>query len=173
MDTSLASLTPDTRSKFEELVRLAKSRGYSMKVRSTRRTCAEQAELYGIGRTYNLGSPTVTNARGCMSWHTLGRAVDADVTPGTAEAYEEVAQLAESIGMVAGAHFKGFPDLGHYEWHPGVKIEQVCPNPDDCEGGIANSMAMNFGGGGSKTLAWVAAAAGLALVAYAFYLDED
>ena len=170
MDTSLDSLTPDTRAKVEELVRLAKAKGYTLKVRSTRRSCAEQNELYGIGRTYNLGSPIVTQARGCVSWHVLGRAVDVDIVTASGKAgtdadYRVMGALAQSIGMVwGGAWRNALYDPGHVEWHPGLDIEDVCPNPDDCEGGLARSMSI--GEGAPAKWAAILALAGLAMIAY-------
>jgi hypothetical protein len=117
--------------------------GYVLRVRSGRRTCQEQAEQYGIGRTYNLGSPTVTGARGCQSWHVLARAVDADpVHPATGKVVAscELASVAggiwEQLGGVWGGRFGGFGgcgDQGHFEWHPGLSIGQFCPDWTACE----------------------------------------
>lgn len=133
-----------TRKAFEQLqLSFYGKTGYGLKVRSGRRTCAEQAEQYGIGRTYNLGSKVVTNARGCQSWHVLGRAVDADpVHLATGKVIADcglatvAGQLWEAQGGVWGGRWGGFGpcgDSGHFEWHPGLSIAQVCPNPDACE----------------------------------------
>ena len=134
----------ETRRAFEQLAqRFRAQTGYELRVRSGRRSCQEQAEQYGIGRTYNLGSPTVTGARGCQSWHVLGRAVDADpVQPqtGKVSASCELAtvagQLWEQQGGVWGGRFPGYGpcgDQGHFEWHPGLTIGQFCPDWNNCE----------------------------------------
>jgi len=111
--------------------------GLDLRVRSGRRTCAEQDGLYAQGRT--APGAIVTQARGCLSWHVLGRAIDADpVQPGTGTLtgrqsdYEAAGALWRELGGVWGGGFPGFPDVGHFEFHPGQKIESVCPDPSDC-----------------------------------------
>lgn len=162
----LATLTPDTRAKAEELIALAKERyGYVLKIASARRTCQQQAGLYAIGRT--APGAIVTNSRGCLSWHVMGRAIDiAFVSPNpTIHDWDRLGELGQSIGFIWGKYFTGLQDLPHFEYHPGVKIEQVCPDPSDCEGGVRNSMSL---GGSSSSVDWwtVAAVAGGLAVLY-------
>lgn len=117
--------------------------GLGLQVRSGRRTCAEQAEQYGIGRTYNLGSPPVTYAQGCQSWHVLGRAVDADPVDlatgkvlATCQLATVAGQLWEAQGGVWGGRLGGFGpcgDQGHFEWHPHLSLATACPSPAACE----------------------------------------
>lgn len=135
-----------TRRQFERFAKtLFKRTRLRLEVRSGRRTCAEQFRLYASGRT--APGAIVTYANGCMSWHTLGRAVDAYViTPegrrSTSQAdYEAAGRLWESaFGGVWGGDFPGFGpggDAGHFEYHPGLKIAEVCPSPADCESAVA------------------------------------
>jgi hypothetical protein len=160
---SLADLEPTPRAKVEQLLAFARSKGYSPEVLSTRRTCAEQDALYALGRT----SPgaIVTHARGCVSWHVLGRAVD--VYLGSAAAAEDYAVLGSywhSIGGTWGGTFPGFADVGHFEYHPGVHIEQVCVDPTNCTiapyPGEAGPVPGNAPSGGASGSAAVPAALG-------------
>jgi len=153
----ISTLTPDTQEKVRTLIALAEERyGYKVKVVSARRSCDEQAKIYAQGRT----SPgkIVSNAKGCMSWHVLGRAVDlAFIYPNpTAADWDNLGEIGESLGFKWGKRFSGtLNDLPHFEYHPGVAIEQVCLNPDDCEGGVSQSM----GGSDPGIDAWQAIAA--------------
>ena len=142
----LPALEWETRRQFKRLAsRFFRDTGLRVEVRSGRRTCAEQAELYAMGRS--RGGAVVTNAQGCRSWHTLGRAVDAYVirsngARSTNQAdYEYAGRLWEAeYDGVWGGDFPGFGpggDAGHFEYHPGLKTEQACPVPTDCAGAVA------------------------------------
>lgn len=133
----------ELREKLLELDRrLQQAHGLTLVVRSGRRTCREQNELYGIGRTYNLDSPVVTHAQGCRSWHVLGRAVDADpvdvVTGEPRQAcadYTRAGEIWEHLGGEWGGRWTQFGpcgDAGHFQWRGGLTMDQACPNPDDC-----------------------------------------
>lgn len=141
----LPSLQWQTRRQFKRLAkRLEKETRLRLEVRSGRRTCAEQADLYASGRT--RGGAIVTHAEGCRSWHTLGRAVDAyvvlpDGRRSTNQAdYEYAGRLWENeLDGVWGGDFAGFGpggDAGHFEYHPGLKTADVCPVPTDCEAAV-------------------------------------
>lgn len=153
MSASLDDLTPDTRVAVERWLEGVKALGYEVKITSTRRTCAEQNGLFAIGRGEGDSRAKVTYARGCVSWHVLGRAIDFLIqSPSKTEAdYRKLGELGKSLGFKWGGDFPGFPDLVHLEWHGTVPIEDVCPNPDDCTGAVQRSMALNIpvGGGGS------------------------
>lgn len=156
LDTSLDSLTPDTRTAAKKLLKALDAQGIGYKIRSTRRTCAEQAEQYAIGRGVNDDRAVVTQARGCMSFHTLGRAIDITLLGGAS--YDTLGQTAESLGWKWGGRFPGFPDVGHVEWHPGMTIEQLCPDPSDCQSSVDAGMLAQAGvGGGGNALAMLAA----------------
>lgn len=139
----LPALDWQTRERFVELARaFERQTGLDLRVRSGLRSCADQRQLYGIGRTYNLGSPPVTYADGCRSWHVTGRAIDADPidksgnSAAACHVYTQAGELWERLGGKWGGRFKGFGpcgDAGHFEWHPGLAIEDVCPSPAACE----------------------------------------
>jgi hypothetical protein len=129
---------PDMLAQWPELEAALLAEGLEGRVRSARRTCAEQAEQYAIGRS-GAGDTrkTVTQARGCQSWHVSGRALDVDLYRGGKKVWQEsdyeiMGRLAKERGWKWGGDFPGFRDLGHVEWHPGLTIEQNCPNPDAC-----------------------------------------
>lgn len=132
----LPGLQWQTRDKLVELAgRFRTATGLDLRVRSGRRTCAEQNAIYAQGR--DGAGEIITHASGCTSWHVLGRAADLDpVTPAGQGQAEGVYRLAGAIwvgmGGVYGGNFPGFPDIGHFEWHPGLRIEQVCPDPSYC-----------------------------------------
>lgn len=125
------TLTADTQDALEELQEFAEDVGLPFTIRSTRRTCDEQRALFAMGRT--APGNIVTNAQGCMSWHVLGRAVDITIPGGVRSDYERLGEFWESIGGHWGGRFTTLDDPGHYEWHPGMTIEQICPNPAACE----------------------------------------
>lgn len=131
----LVGLTSDTRKAVERLLSDAKRLGMRPRVRSGKRSCAEQHALYAIGRMVNVDSPVVTYADGCRSWHVLGRAVDLDLDGGY-DAYLKLGELWESRGGVWGGRFEGFGpggDAGHFQWQGGHGLEELCPDPSQCE----------------------------------------
>jgi len=128
----------------ERLARLGElltAEGIHLRLVSGRRTCAQQNGLYALGRT--APGQIVTDARGCRSWHVVGRAVDFDFgqppslgrRPTEAD-YAHVGALWQSLGGVWGVRVSGGVDLPHLEYHPGLTITQVCPNPDACRDGV-------------------------------------
>lgn len=137
-EVDMAGLTSDTRAAWRELKGAAADAGYTLRERSARRLCDEQNQLYSIGRGDGDARAVVTGARGCMSWHVQGRAVDFDVyLPSGAKSsmrsdYAAVGQLAKSLGWGWGGDFTNIDDVGHVEWHPGMKIEDACPDPSHC-----------------------------------------
>jgi len=134
----MADITADTQAALDLLAKYSeRALGKPIKVTSSLRTCAQQNALYAQGRT-QPGS-IVTNARGCLSWHVLGRAVDVSIQGGSDADYRRLGDYWQSMGGVWGGSFTGFYDPVHFEWHPGVRIEQVCPNPDNCEDGQQRS----------------------------------
>lgn len=114
----LSELHPDARTQFRALLRQFPK----AHIRSGIRSEATQNALYAQGRTTD--GLVVTNARGCMSWHVQGRAVD--LSGLTVEELREVAVWWKKRGGHWGGDFTGFFDPGHFEWHPGLTIEDVC-----------------------------------------------
>lgn len=136
---SIEDLTPDTQQAVKRFLALAEDNGIHLKVVSTLRTCADQAEIYAQGRT--KPGPVVSNAPGCRSWHVFGRAVDVLIVNSNGSLqmqadprYEVLGDIAEGIGFVWGGRFN---DPGHFEYHPGIKIGDLCPDPSDCEMAVA------------------------------------
>jgi hypothetical protein len=138
MTANLADLSPDVAALANQLVSQAALQGIGLSVVSTRRTCADQNAKYEEGRT--APGPIVTNARGCQSWHVVGRAFDVDIVRGPKD-WQTVGAIGKSLGLVWGGDFGGasavLKDYGHFEYHPGLTIADVCPNPDACTGGRA------------------------------------
>jgi hypothetical protein len=141
MTVDLSLITPDTKEKCLALLELGAEKGYSLYVLSGLRSCAEQNAIYAQGRT--KPGPIVTQARGCVSWHVLGRAFDVGFhnIKAALSDYRAVGELGKSLGLIWGGDFKGFFDGPHFEWHPGVRIQDFCPNPDDCKAAVAKSFA--------------------------------
>lgn len=136
MSKSLADLTPDTQEAVARLLDEASRRGLTVRVDSTRRTCAEQAAEYAKGRT-EPGS-IVTQVKGCGSYHVLGRAVDIFVGSWDCADYEALGVFWESIGGRWGGRFS-FKDCVHFEWpHPTLDITGLCPSGVSCEDAVAN-----------------------------------
>lgn len=133
--SSISDLTPDTRAAIEQLLDYASRQGIGVVVTHTLRSCAEQDALYAQGRT--ASGERVTNASGCRSWHTHGRAADilikeADgsiVHNGHDPRYAQLGRKAKELGFRWGGDFG---DFGHFEYHPGLTISGVCPDPTDC-----------------------------------------
>lgn len=126
----LADLTPDTRAFVLQVAARARAEGIPIKLVSGRRTCEQQNKLYAQGRT--APGPKITNARGCLSWHVQGRAVDFLPHPATDANYARVGAIAVELGGRWGGNFPGFKDAPHIEYHPGMRIEDACPDPDRC-----------------------------------------
>jgi hypothetical protein len=112
--------------------------GFNLRIRPLggRRTCAEQNQIYAQGR--ESSGEIVTYASGCRSWHVLGRAADMDPVSdagqmGGESLYRTAGGIWEAMGGKWGGNFPGFADIGHFEWHPGLTIERVCPSSAYCD----------------------------------------
>lgn len=112
--------------------------GNGLRIRSGRRTCAEQDNIYAQGRT--RAGPIVTGAQGCRSWHVTGRAVDLDpfdpstgiLFPGNSDEYRVLGAMWKKLGGGWGGDFANIYDPGHFEWHPNMEIDDVCPRGMKC-----------------------------------------
>lgn len=131
---SLEDLTPDTRRVAQRFIEKARARGIELRVVSTLRTCEEQNAIYAQGRT--APGPIISGASGCRSWHTWGRAFDVliegengPVLDGADHRYDELGDIAKSMGMRWGGDFSWGRDAVHFEYHPGLEIDDVCPDP--------------------------------------------
>lgn len=113
----LSQLDPAFGARMRTLLRMMAVAGHRMFVTSTLRTDAEQAALYAKGRT--APGPIVTACDGIRrrSKHQDGLACDCawvgdDIWDGPWELY---ASVAEGLGLMAGAHWRSFPDKPHVE----------------------------------------------------------
>jgi peptidoglycan L-alanyl-D-glutamate endopeptidase CwlK len=147
---SLAELTADTRPRVEELLALASAYGTPAKITDALRSCADQNALYAKGRT--APGSIVTGVRGCRSWHVHGRAVDLYIGTWEPEAYEKLGLAWEKMGGVWGGRWG---DHVHFEWHPGLSIDQVCPPPGDCSPSLAGAFGKGLLVGGLVLGAYV------------------
>lgn len=110
-----------------------KATGNAFRIRSAKRTCAEQDHIYAQGRTRS--GAVVTGAQGCRSWHVTGRAIDGDPIdkntgnpfPGNSDEYRWLGAQWKKLGGAWGGDFSNIYDPGHFEWHPGQDINTVCP----------------------------------------------
>ena len=141
MSDKLDDLTPDTKRVAEQFIALARARNIQLRVTSTFRTCQEQNAIY----SQNRPGKTVTGASGCRSWHVWGRAFDVLiedpsapnglVMDGSDHRYDELADIGKQLGLVWGGNFSWGRDAGHFEYHPGMVIDDVCPDktPSACD----------------------------------------
>lgn len=163
---TLQDIIPAYRRDFERLVERAERLGLNPEVVSAGRTCADQEALARQG-------PQVTGARGCESWHTLGRAVDLRIEPPTCENYRRLGLWWESIGGFWGGRWTQFGpcgDAGHFHMpepgaHPGSP-PGCPPNPADCKAyrqaylteahraGLSPLWALALGGAVAGVLWW-------------------
>lgn len=113
----LAELTPWTAQRVQKLRTFASRNGIETDLAMGYRTCTEQNALYDKG---------ISPSPGCRSWHTWGRAVDLRIPGDPVEAYRLLGDEWKRWGGIWGGDF-GYGDYGHYEWHPGISINDACP----------------------------------------------
>ena len=116
---TLDDLVPEVRGHVDALIAEATRRGFKPKVRSVGRTCEQQAEQVKLG---------YSQAGLCRSMHTLGHAVDLDLSPNACSAYTALGEWWETHGGVWGGRWKQFGacgDAGHYHW--GFNKSQAVP----------------------------------------------
>lgn len=132
----IATLTPEVQPEVRALLARAVELGFKPRVASARRTCAEQRDVFAQGRT--RPGPVISGADGCRSFHVWGMAVDLSGVP--PEGLKELGAWWRARGGVWGGSFN---DPGHYEWHPNLKIEAICPDPARCEEAVENRNAVS------------------------------
>ena len=86
---TLSDIVPTVRPAFQQLLGKAAALGMRPHIRSAGRTCADQDVQLRAGASH---------ASGCRSWHTMGRAVDLDLSPNTYASYELLGQWWEEQG---------------------------------------------------------------------------
>ncbi len=92
------------------------------------RSLQEQNELYAKGRTQP--GKIVTNAQGGQSWHNFGLAVDiAFQKDGKLNydqvLYDKIVKMGKDRGFIWGGDWSVFVDKPHFEWHPGITLEDA------------------------------------------------
>lgn len=130
MGRDISKLHPRLQDKIAQLKAMCEERGIPLGIGECFRTVAEQDALYAQGRT--KPGAIVTNGKGSNygSQHQWGIAVDffrnikgQEYT--SIAFFEEVADLAKSIGLGWGGDWKSFVDRPHLylpEWGSGVSI---------------------------------------------------
>lgn len=163
MSSSLADLTPDTQDAVARLLDYAKSKGLTVRIDSTMRTCDEQAAEYAKGRT--APGDIVTQVSGCTSYHVLRRAVDIYIGSWVCDDYAELGAFWKSIGGRWGGDFS-FKDCVHFEWpHPLYTTAQLCPSGANCADAVASQPPVTPSSTYALIGAMFGAALGVALVA--------
>jgi len=130
----LEDLTADTLEVAKRFLEAAESQGLRTKVISTLRTCEEQTRIYAQGRTEP--GAVISGASGCRSWHVWGRAFDvlvldengSAVTDGSDPRYDRLGEIGRDFGLIWGGHFSWGRDAVHFEYHPGLSMNDLCPD---------------------------------------------
>lgn len=115
-----------------------------LRITRTYTTNADQDALYAKGRT--TSGPVVTNAKGGESWHNYGRAIDfvllidlngdgkyeqvswdtyKDFDKDGKADWNEVVEVAKSLGFEWGGDWKGFVDKPHIQMPLGATIKSM------------------------------------------------
>jgi len=119
----LGELMPDTREAVLSLLDWSDDRNLDVQLIDGVRSCEEQMALYAQGRTEP--GRVVTSVPGCRSWHVHGRAVGVYAGSWEPVDYYAIGEAWEAMGGRWGGRFG---DYGHLEWHPGVSLDELCPD---------------------------------------------
>ncbi len=121
---SLIDLSPEVRKVCEMHVHGCKNAGIELLITSTFRDCEAQDELYQHGRQPADQRKIVTNARGGQSWHNFRTAWDVVPLIGgkcvwdDQPLWQRIIQIGKAVGAEAGAEWRTFPDLPHFQYVP-------------------------------------------------------
>lgn len=122
---NLADLDPAARTVCNQMLALCHQSGIELLVTSTWRDFEAQDRLYAIGRTVELTRKPVTNAKAGKSWHNYKCAWDVapllngkPIWNASDPTWQEVIAFGEAAGAEAGAKWKSFPDLPHFQLRP-------------------------------------------------------
>ncbi len=124
----LLGLDRDVRRKVRKLLKRARQEGIELRVISAYRGCAEQNELYALGRT--APGSIVTNARCGQSAHNYRRAVDVVAFVNGEPLWENprwelIGRLGEQVGLSWGGRWTSFKDRPHFEDLKGETIASL------------------------------------------------
>lgn len=116
----LEQLYPKLKLKAQQMIQMLALKGIDVEVAQGLRSWAEQEMLYAQGRTST--GRIITNATPDKSWHTYGCAFDVDIVAGArldwtgnSPAWLAAIGAGESLGLVAGAEWRTFPDKPHFQ----------------------------------------------------------
>jgi len=121
---NIDDLDPEAKDVCTKHILNCREEGIELIVTSTYRDYDSQDALYAIGRD---GDPrrTVTNARAGQSWHNFKCAWDVvavvsgkPVWDATDPIWKTIVQCGKDAGAEAGAEWKSFPDLPHFQYRP-------------------------------------------------------
>lgn len=118
---NIETLDPQLKAILSQLLQsLEEQTGHKWGVTSAKRSLSEQHTLYQQGRT--KPGPKVTNADAGQSPHNFGMAVDCCPMKNGAywwnapdALWQQYGEIAESLGLVWGGHFKSICDKPHVE----------------------------------------------------------
>jgi len=117
-----------------QLLRAAHEQGIDLFVANGYRSIEDQDKLYKQGRDPNYPGPIVTHAPGGWSWHEYRRAFDVAVIgnnqaeryPNNPALWHRIGQIGKSVGLEWGGDYTTVqPDLPHFEYHPGLTIQDA------------------------------------------------
>ena len=165
---SLADIVPSVRPKMEQLISKATALGMKPSIRSAGRTCAQQNEQKQLG---------YSQASMCRSMHTIGHAIDLDLSPSNCATYTKLGEWWEQQGGVWGGRWTQFGscgDAGHF--HYGLGKTQAVPTsicPDDvslieCQQLREKYLRREFSRGGLSTGGGLLTGALIMLVGFGF-----
>jgi peptidoglycan L-alanyl-D-glutamate endopeptidase CwlK len=122
---NLNDLDPKARVVCEKHIAFCAAHNIEIIVTSTYRDYESQEALYAIGRTTDLKRSKVTNARAGHSWHNFRCAWDVvpvvngkPVWDAKDPIWKQVIMYGKEAGAEAGAEWKSFPDLPHFQVVP-------------------------------------------------------
>ncbi|QWU15630.1 peptidoglycan L-alanyl-D-glutamate endopeptidase CwlK [Paenibacillus sophorae] len=135
----LAGLNPAVHSAAAALIERCYACGIPILITQGLRTAAEQEALYAQGRT--KPGAVVTNARGGYSYHNYGLAVDfalllpdgknvswdmlRDGNEDRLTDWEQVVQIAKTLGFEWGGDWSGFRDYPHLQMTFGLALDRL------------------------------------------------
>lgn len=120
-----SDLHPVLRDKIKLLLQEAKKQGLNVIPFEGYRSMAKQKRLYESGRG-------VTRAPAGYSYHNYGLAVDLVFVNEAGKPswdnqhdWQKLGQIGKKLGLQWGGDFKNLKDMTHFEYHPGLKLNDV------------------------------------------------
>lgn len=129
---SMTDLDPSARDICNTQLALCYLHGIELVITSTWRDFEAQDALYAIGRTVEKERRAVTNAKGGSSWHNYKCAWDVvpvvsgkPVWDASDPLWKEVIKYGKQAGAEAGADWKSFPDMPHFQFRPDIRGRHI------------------------------------------------